>query len=213
VHCLQIGFCYDERVGYDRQIHRGRLSRLDAGYYRGRAFVHWSMTIEHRATGWLSELHHAKIRELLCHALSRHHIICPAYCLMPEHGHFLWMGTSDGSDQKLAAALFREGWNAELRRSNNELQKQPFDHVLDEAERGRGAFTAVAHYILQNPVRAGLMGKWQDYRFLGALVPGYPSLNPRDEDFWERFWRIYDKLSAPSTTGESLTASATNQNL
>jgi len=47
------------------------------------------MTLYDRATGWLdAEMHHA-IRELLLHTLARHDLHCAAYCLMPDHAHFL----------------------------------------------------------------------------------------------------------------------------
>ena len=66
--------------------------------------------------------------------------------------------------------------------------------MLREHEREHGAFGIVANYVFENPVRAGLVAAWRDYTHLGALVPGYPDLDPRDEDYWERFWRIYAKL-------------------
>lgn len=174
--------------------HSGRLPRLAPENYRGRAIVHWSMSAEGRATGWLNELHHARVRELLCHALGRYGLICPAYCLMPDHGHFLWMGYRDDSDQRRAAKLVREAWNAELVRTGRQLQRQSHDHVLREAERERHAFSAITHYILENPVRAGLVPEWREYSFLGAVVPGYPSLDPRDADYWEKLWRIHARL-------------------
>ena len=31
-----------------------RLKRLDRAWYRGRSFVHWSMTMADRRTGWLT---------------------------------------------------------------------------------------------------------------------------------------------------------------
>ena len=153
------------------------------------------MALEGRATGWLDPLHHAQVREWLCHALSRYGLLRPAYCLMPDHAHFLWVGLRATSDQKQAAMLFRKVWNRELRRGNRELQRQPHDHVLREPERERGAFRAVANYIFENPVRAELAVEWRTYPYLGAVAPGYPELDPRDEDFWERFWRIYAGLA------------------
>ncbi len=152
------------------------------------------MALERRATGWLDPLHHARQREWLCHALTRHHLACPAYCLMPDHAQFLWLGTTATSDQKRAAALFREAWNRELRQGGHSLQRQAHDHVLRDHEREHGAFGTVANYVFENPVRAGLVTEWHAYPYLGALVPGYPDLDPRDEDFWDRFWRIYAKL-------------------
>jgi hypothetical protein len=115
---------------------------------------------------------------------------------MPDHAHFVWLGWDEQSDQKLAARLFREAWNRELRRSGHALQLQAYDHVMRENERERGAFTAVSTYVLKNPVRAGLMPKWQLYRFSGSIIPGYPMIDPREEDFWEKFWRIFARLSA-----------------
>jgi putative transposase len=183
-------------MAYDPQRHQGRLQRLSDEHYQGRAFVHWTMAMDSRVTGWLDALHHAKLREWMSHALGRYRVVCPVYVLMPDHSHFLWIGANDGSDQKLAAKLLREAWNHELRMSGPELQRQAYDHVLREDERERGAFGTVANYVLENPVRAELTERWQDYEFLGALVPGYPRLDPRDDDFWERFWRIYDGLGA-----------------
>lgn len=114
---------------------------------------------------------------------------------MPDHGHFLWFGWSDGSDQKRAVKVFREAWNDELRRSAEKLQAQGYDHVLREDERERGAFMRVATYVLENPVRAGLVSRWSEWPFSGAIVPGYSRMDPREGDFWERFWRIFGKLS------------------
>ena len=174
---------------------KGRLPRLTPEHYRGRAFVHWSMAIDGRKTGWLDAEHHAVVRELLCHALARYRVMCPAYCLMPDHAHFLWIGAADTSDQRCAAALFRKTWNAELVRKNQKLQLQAHDHVLRESERAREAFASVAHYIFENPVRADIVEDWRDYQYLGCLVPGYPVLNPREDGFWPRFWRIHARLT------------------
>ena len=33
-----------------------------------------------------------------------------------------------------------------------------------------------------------------EYPYLGCSVPGYPELDVRAADYWERFWRIYNHL-------------------
>jgi REP element-mobilizing transposase RayT len=114
---------------------------------------------------------------------------------MPDHAHFLWIGWSESSDQKQGMALFRGAWNRELRRGGHELQRQAYDEVLSEEQRERGAFGAVANYVFENPVRAGLTEDWRSNPFLGALVPGYPDLDPRVDDFWERWWLIYGRMA------------------
>lgn len=125
----------------------------------------------------------------MLHALVYHDLVCPAYCLMPDHAHVIWMGCSPGSNQQFAAAIFRTSTNRML--APCEWQKQPFDHVLREDERRRGSFQSTCHYVVENPVRKGLTAHWGDYRFSGALVPGFADLDPRREDFWEIFWKVY----------------------
>jgi hypothetical protein len=39
------------------------LPRLSADFYRGQAYVHWTMTIQERATGWLDPAFHFRFRE------------------------------------------------------------------------------------------------------------------------------------------------------
>jgi REP element-mobilizing transposase RayT len=177
---------------YDPSIHTGRLKRLERNYYQGQTSVHWVMCIEGRRTGWLDQHHHAAVRELLCHSLFPYGILCPAYCLMPDHGHFLWIGFQPDSDHCAAARHFRRAWNQLLAFKGFALSRQSYDHVLRKAECARSPFAAIAEYILRNPERRGLVRCWSDYPNLGSVIPGYPGFDPRKEKFWIRFWRIYD---------------------
>jgi putative transposase len=195
-------------MSFESQQHRHRLPRLPVEFYRGQNWIHWTMALEDRSTGWLTPVLHAQLREWLCHALGRHRILCPAYCLMPDHAHFLWIGWDECSDQRKAAAVLRMAWNAALRQSGRALQRQAHDHVLREEARAQGAFVTVATYVLENPVRAELCGNWREYPHLGAMVPGYPVLDLRTDDYWDKFWRIL-ALHLQRGGAESLTASAT----
>jgi len=60
-------------------MRKGYLSRLGPRYYRGHATIHWTLTIDKRATGWLDLELHARWREVLLHACVRSEVICPAY--------------------------------------------------------------------------------------------------------------------------------------
>jgi putative transposase len=173
---------------------RSHLPRLAPEFYQGPAMVHWVLAIEERRTGWLDARFHLRYREVLLHAAVRYGLVCPVYCLMPDHVHLLWMGVGKESDQRDAMKFFRAETKALL--APYAWQRQPFDHVLKDDERKRGAFTAACHYVLENPVRQGLVAHWQDYEFSGAMVPGYPSLDPRKDNFWELFWRIYMQSTA-----------------
>ena len=108
------------------------LPRLAPEFYRAFAVVHWTITLERRATGWLDENFHLKLRELLLHAAAREGLFCPVYVLMPDHAHLIWMGLRVDSGQRNGMKFLRKHLAGHLRRRGLafELQKQSYDSVL-----------------------------------------------------------------------------------
>jgi putative transposase len=201
------------------------LPRLERSRYQAFAAVHWTMKVEPPAPGWLTDHFHQDFRTVLLHVCAREQLYCPAYCLMPDHLHLMWLGLSMKSDQLNGMKFLRTylNWLLAGRRIENrnsdveksavdsrpqpqqpqvkwELQPQAYDHVLREEERKQNAFAGVCFYILANPVRAELAMSEQDWTFSGAVVPGYPDLYPFQEDYWELFWKIYYKHREPIPT-------------
>ena len=209
--------------------HPGHLPRLDPEFYRGDAAVHWTLTVFDRATGWLNPSVHAAFRELLLHAAAREWLFCPAYCLMPDHVHLLWLGMRHDTDQRNSMSFLRthlEPWLAP-----HKFQPQAHDHVLRDEERQRDGLARICFYILANPVRAGLTaaadsrGRCTEFRlvtsaptedsrgrreesrlvssappdwpYCGAIIPGYPTLHPLQEDFWPLFWKLFRQQRQP----------------
>lgn len=74
------------------RVDKSRLPKLAAESYCGLVCVHWTLTLENRAAGWLSAAFHATFREILLHAGARYGLACPAYVLMPDHVHLIWLG-------------------------------------------------------------------------------------------------------------------------
>jgi len=183
-------------------IRKSKLPRLRREFYVGHAMVLWTHTLQNRATGWLDDSFHARFRESLLHACARYHLACPCYVLMPDHWHLVWIGVDESSDQRLATAFLRKNLASFL--GEAKLQDRAHDHVLKENERERGAFQSACGYVLANPQRAELCREWAEWPYLGAMVPGYPDLDPRLADFWERFWKIHNRLvgiiSVPALT-------------
>lgn len=175
----------------------GHLPRLAPEWYRSTAVVFWTHTIARRRIGWLDTTFHATFRELLLHAAVREQLLCPIYTLMPDHLHLIWMGIDENSDQRRATSFLREQLKPCL--APGRWQHQPYDHVLRDEERKRGAFASTCLYIAENPTRAGLVTHASEWAFTGCIVPGYPTLHPLATDFWEKFWRIY---AAAVTRGE-----------
>src|SRR5882724_10164735 len=137
---------------------KGKLPRLGRHHYQGHAVVFWTNTLEERARGWLTPAFQATFRELMLHAAVREQLCCPAYCLMPDHLHFIWMGLRRESDQLNAMKFLRTQLEPTLG-GGREWQHQPHDHVLREEERRRNAFASFCFYTLANPVRAELVKK------------------------------------------------------
>lgn len=111
----------------------------------------------------------------------------------------LWAGIRADSRQRVAMEFFQKHTRGLLKGAG--WQKEPYDHVLREAERERGAFQRTAGYILENPVRKALAGTAAEYAYSGCVVAGYPSLSPGEGDYWDKFWRIYYRLRGENEVG------------
>ena len=177
----------------DRKPHH--LPRLDLEFYRGDAAVHWTLTVFDRGTGWLTQSFHSAFRELLLHVAAREGLFCPAYCLMPDHIHLLWLGLWRDTDQRNGMSFLRTHLEPKL--SPHKFQPQAHDHVLRDEERKHDAFARICFYILANPVRAGLILEAEGWPFCGAIVPGYPTLHPLQADFQQKFWKLIQQQRQP----------------
>jgi hypothetical protein len=180
----------------------GHLPRLDPEFYRGDAAVHWTLTVFDRGTGWLSNSFHSAFRELMLHTAAREGLLCPAYCLMPDHIHLLWLGLRRDTDQRNGMSFLRT--HLESRLTPRKFQPQAHDHVLREEERELNGFSKICFYILANPVRAGLIKETEVWPFGGAILSGYPTLHPIQPDFWRLFWKLFQEQRQPDAGARKL---------
>ncbi len=172
------------------------LPRLKREFYQADAVVFWTLPVAHRQSGWLDHSFHAAFREMMLHAAAREGLLCPAYCLMPNHVHLVWMGIRKQADQRNGMKFLRAQLGPFLKPAK--FQHQPHDHVLTAEERQRRAFSlACADYVLLNPFKGGLVKAPPDWPYLGAVVPGYPRLNPFEPDYWPWFWKHYLSVREP----------------
>jgi len=172
------------------------LPRLKREFYQADAVVFWTMPTHLRRQGWLDERFHAVFREMMLHSAAREGLLCPAYCLMPDHIHFVWMGLRRDSNQRNGIKFLRAQLGPILKPAK--FQHQSHDHVLTTEERQRKTFSlACADYVLNNPFKAELVKKPGDWPYLGAVMPGYPRLNPFNADYWPWFWKHYHAVREP----------------
>jgi putative transposase len=89
-----------------------------------------------------------------------------AYCIMPDHAHLLVEGLADDSDLRHFAKLAKQRSGAVHKRKTGQRlwQEGYFERILRDDDSGRD----LARYIVNNPVRKGLVASSSDYAHSGS---------------------------------------------
>ncbi|UYZ57991.1 REP-associated tyrosine transposase [Hymenobacter latericus] len=132
---------------------------------RKRYFRHFDQLLDQATTGpmWLSRPDVAEVVKASLHHFDEdeYELIC--YCLMPNHVHLLVRLPEDAPPltrtlQRLKGYSGRQA-NLLLNREGAFWQPESYDHVVrsgDEMQR-------IIAYVLENPVKAGLVADWQKW--------------------------------------------------
>jgi putative transposase len=97
-----------------------------------------------------------------------HEFAVLAYCFMPDHVHLIVSALSERADLQKFVANWKQlsGFAYKQRTRASLWQPSYFDHVLrDEEETARAV-----RYVLENPVRKGIVVEFSDYEFSGSDV-------------------------------------------
>ena len=99
---------------------------------------------------------------------AQHAFAVLAYCLMADHLHLVAEGQNDASNCLEFVRVFKQCTAFEWKRIGNEAlwQESFYDHVLRSDESSQRA----VRYVLENPVRAGLVTEPSEYPHSGSLV-------------------------------------------
>ncbi len=91
-----------------------------------------------------------------------------AYCLMPDHLHFLAEGVESNSNLRHFLKSFKIKSSRQYASRSGYIlwQKRYYEHILRASE----SMEDVVLYIWLNPVRKGLVAKPQDYPFVGSYT-------------------------------------------
>jgi len=127
----------------------------------------------------------AAIAESLREEADRCGFVVHAYCVMPDHVHFLVEGNSDASDLIRFVKSFKQVTSFACRsRVGGPLwQRSSYDHIL----RGQDSLADVAWYIWMNPVRKGMCEDPRDYPFSGTFSAAWPEFRPAET--WVPPWK------------------------
>ncbi|MCP4108726.1 MAG: hypothetical protein GY749_24795 [Desulfobacteraceae bacterium] len=132
-----------------------------------RQFGRWDTALAQSKSGpfWLQQPEIAQTVTNSLHYLDKRVYALDTYCVMPNHVHtvFTPLKKDDGSYHALSSIMHSlkrhtaKEANKHLKREGQFWEHENYDHVVrDEAELGR-----IVQYIINNPVKAGLVETWE----------------------------------------------------
>lgn len=131
-----------------------------------------------------------KIKEIVCNAFDEARksaaLLIFAFVIMPDHVHIITDGSRKPSDvlrflngisaRRVIGYLKEKGFQSSLDKLRQEVKKREYKHSLWEHHSDAFLLTSEAmfmqkvNYIHQNPVRAGLVERTEDYLYSSARI-------------------------------------------
>jgi putative transposase len=149
-----------------------RTRRLASFSYQGRHRYLITLCTERRTPRFIDGIIVTDVLAQFERSASEHHFELLAYCFVPDHAHLLVEGSRVDSDlQRFVRLAKQRGEYAARRRGVYPLWQAGYhDTVLKSWE----SIEPFVRYILQNPVRAGLVARSELYPYSGSSVTAGP---------------------------------------
>ncbi|MCX5815899.1 MAG: transposase [Proteobacteria bacterium] len=141
--------------------------RLSKELYIGQISAAFTLCLKDRVQGFIhSDLANSFI-VILSSVVSEKGCIVPVYCFMPDHQHIIITGKNHDADVLKAVVSYkhRTGYFMSKNKLNIQWQKDYYDHIIRNDEN----LAVQIKYILDNPVRKGLVQSWKEYPFKGSI--------------------------------------------
>jgi REP element-mobilizing transposase RayT len=139
--------------------------RLPREHYQGRVWASFTLCVEERWRLFVTR-DIVKIFVDFLKQVAQMYDFRAIYCFMPDHVHVISMGNSNESDILLGIEAFKQASGYRLKKHYPGVywQSSFYDRIIRARQLG-----GVVRYVLDNPVRAGLVAHWRDYPFTGAI--------------------------------------------
>ena len=143
-----------------------RKHRLHSNLYLGRVRGSFTLCLENRQELFRDVKVVEEFKKRLIKSLETNHCKDWVYIFMPDHFHVVLEGMNEEADLLKAVVGFKQatGYWMRINLRGYRWQKSYYDHIL----RSEDDLKTQIIYILENPVRKGLVKKWQDYPFSGS---------------------------------------------
>ena len=143
-------------------LHR-KSTRLSSENYRGQKAYFLTICCDKRRPHLSSPSTANIVISTLMDVTNKHHFLLHAYCVMPDHIHFLIHGVEIDADMLRLMKEFKSRTAFQFRKDRGcQLWEMSYyDHILHDSD----AIEAVACYIWNNPVRKHLCERPHDYLY------------------------------------------------
>jgi len=166
---------FDINCGMNNKPKRRKNIRLKDFDYTGSAYVYFITICTHDKHQYFRNAEIAKIikDEIEFRLIKEIQLLC--YCIMPDHLHMLLSLTEDYTKKGEGKSVGKgtpQNWVSAYKRYTSRIANQLFrikplwqknfhDHVVRKEE----SLLKIAAYIVDNPVRKGMVSEWEEYPY------------------------------------------------
>ena len=147
---------------------REKKHRLDPEIYVGEEVISFTLCIKNRNKYFTNKKTFKIFEAYLLNELKTFNCSAYVYLFMADHAHFVLSGNNSKADIKKCLDMFKQKTGFWLSNNNKKIkwQKDYYDHILRSEE------NLIVHlkYILNNPVRAGIVEYWKQYPYKGSTI-------------------------------------------
>ena len=142
--------------------------RLPTFSYSGRHRYFLTFCTHNRSLLFVSPEHVQVVLEQIARVAEEQQFAVPAYCFMPDHVHIVAEGLEECANLKSFVKLAKQcsGFHFRRRFGLTLWQRYLYEHVVRDDE----TTEAIVAYVVENPLRAGLVERIDDYPFVGSCT-------------------------------------------
>ena len=146
--------------------------RLPRECYQGRVSAAFTICADERKPLFVETTIVRVFAEFL-EEVAEKHFFKAIFCFMPDHLHLICMAKDDNADLLSGIEEFKQRTGFWLASNLPQVQWEKSFH--DRIIRCTEELAANIRYVLDNPVRGGLVTDWRDYPYTGAIGLDLPT--------------------------------------
>jgi putative transposase len=150
------------------KIIREKKHRLIDEVYIGGRPISFTLCIKDRKQYFTNDYSFQIFEQILIDELKSFDCFAFVYLFMPDHVHLVLGGNNSNSNLKKCLEMFKQKSGYYFSRNTQDIrwQKDYYDHILRSEEN----LEIHLRYILNNPIRAGIIDYWKRYPYKGSTI-------------------------------------------